>query len=68
MRTLPKPVGATREVLDQCLMVIQNYKRMGCPDLTESKVFVDHLLAAGITIAEAEELLTIIQDDYKEAV
>lgn len=67
MRTLPKPINATRETLDQCLMVIHDYRRIGCPNLTESKFFVDRLLTTGLTPAEAVELLTIIQDDYKEA-
>ena len=54
------------EILDQCSIIITDYRNAGCPRFPKSNPFVDRLMAIGVTYKEAVEQLAITLDNYEE--
>lgn len=57
MKPLRMPFGATLEMLDQCSIIIHDYRNAGCPGFPNSEPFVERLKAVGVTTFEAVEML-----------
>jgi len=74
MKTLrmPECTHATRdtesalEILDQCCMILSDYRKAGYPVFPNSEPFVERLMALGVTYAEAVEMLAVTSYNAKE--
>jgi len=66
MKTLPMPAVAKEApdldtfayILDQCCDILKDYREEGCPGFPKSNPFVDRLMAIGVTVEEACEILS----------
>ena len=76
MRTLPMPavvhettdLESSLEILDQCCKILGDYREAGCPGFPVSNPFVDRLVAIGVTVEEACELLSRTWQNTEEVV
>lgn len=68
MRTLPMPAEATLETLHECCVILNDYREDGCPGFPDSNRYVDALMAQGVTVEEAVELLSITWQNTEEDV
>lgn len=75
MRALPMPAAVHKtpdmesafEFLDQCSIIITDYRNAGCPRFPDSEKFVERLMAVGVTYKEAVVQLAITLDNFEEA-
>ena len=45
------------EILDQCADIIHDYREAGYPGFPDSETFVERMMAAGVSCAEAVDIL-----------
>ena len=66
MNALPMPQNATLEMLSECCDILHDYREEGCPGFPQSNPFVDRLMAIGVTVEEAVDLLARVWDSSDE--
>lgn len=54
------------EILDQCCMILSDYRKAGCPGFPEETIFVNRMKEIGITTFEAVEILARVAMNLDE--